>query len=298
MTLLVNMYRAANRKEDGIKLGEEVFSLSKRLRGDDNVRTHLLAQGLATDYKQVGSTSQSLEMLTWQSKTYLSSTSPTNTERLDVLHTLVRDFYAIGRKEKARALAAVLASSSEETLGLEHPQTHKRFQMVDCFDFWAQVNAEAAENDEPISSKSLDRLAIMSSEIIRPLDLEGDEMIQQEINDRRKDLKRRGPKGQLDPKVRVSVLKWMKVRESNFLIWKTFMELKPQVESTMYVLGGEKSMEDEIRECLGPEAYADLEREVSADPRFQAEEAESTTDEEAEDIAFMSSKKISQWLAD
>ncbi len=295
MALLVCLYRDVDRVKDSVKMGEEVFSLSKRLHGEDDTMTLHCAQILAEDHQKIGKHGRSLEMLTWQSDTYLSSTIPTNAGRLRLLHTLVLNFYGIGHKKKARALATILTRSSEETLGLEHPETRKRPQMVDCLDFWAQVNIEAAEKDEPISSKSLDRLALISTEIIGALEPETDERLQQQITDVRKEL---GRQGWVDPKVRAWILKWMKVQESVCMVPELFREPKPQVKSTMYILEGEKSMETELRESLGPELYAKLEREALEDPRFQHRDAVSEEDEKARDIAFMSSEKLSEWLAE
>ncbi len=295
MALLVALYGDVDRAEDGVNMGEDVFSHSKRLNGDDDIRTLFWAQALAEDYQKIGKFARSLEMLTWQSDTYLSSTVPANAARLCVLHTLVLNFYGIGHKKKARALATILTRSSEETLGLEHPQTRKRLQLVDCLDFWAQVNIEAAEKDEPISSKSLDRLALISTEIIGALEPKTDERIQQQITEVRKEL---GRQGWVDPKVRASILKWMKVQESLCIVPKLFMERKPQVESTLLVLEGDKSVEARLRESLGPELYAELQREEWEDPEFQDSNAVSEEDEKAEDIGFMSREKISEWLAD
>ncbi len=170
MAVLVECYWEIGRKEECVKLGEEAFSLSKKIRGEHHPGTLVSAQWLARHYKEAGEASKSVDLLQWMSIACLSPDYPKTSRNLNILHTLVLNFYGLGQKDKARDLAAMLALSSEEILGREHPQTSKRFQMINCFDLWAQVNAEAAEDDKPISPTLLDRIAVLSSDVIRPHD--------------------------------------------------------------------------------------------------------------------------------
>lgn len=237
------------------------------------------ARGLAQDYKKAGEVSKSLDLLQWMSIACLSPDSPKTSENLGILHTLVLDFYRLGQKDKARDLAAMLALSSEEILDREHPQTSKRFQMIDCFNLWAQVNAEAAEDDKPISPTLLDRIAVMSSDVIRPHDQKVDNTNQESINVSREALEKWRPNRQDNASARERILKWLNFQESNFTVGKAFSELAPQVKSTMYILEG-KPLHEEIREALGPDVYADLERSLAADPDWNTEPEQDQEDDD------------------
>ncbi len=287
MAVLVECYWEIGRKEECVKLGEEAFSLSKKIRGEHHPGTLVSAQWLARHYKEAGEASKSVDLLQWMSIACLSPDYPKTSRNLNILHTLVLNFYGLGQKDKARDLAAMLALSSEEILGREHPQTSKRFQMVNCFDLWAQVNAEAAEDDKPISPTLLDRIAVMSSDIIRPHDQKVDNTNQESINKIRKDLEKWHPNRQDNASVCEKILNWLNFQESNFTVAKVFLEFAPKVESTMHILEG-KSLHEEIREALGTDVYADLECLL----------AEEEQDQDDDGKMFFSQVDIAKWLAD
>ena len=294
MATLVEYYRNIGRKKECVELGEEVFFLSRKVRGEHHFGTLSSARGLAQDYNEAGEVSKSVELRQWLSIACLSPDAPKTSKNLRVLHMLVLDFYKLGQKDKGRDLAAILASSSAETLGQEHPQTRKRFQMIDCFDFWAQVNADAAEDDKPISPTLLDRIAVMSSDFIQPHDQEVDNRNQKSINNIREDLVKWKPNRQDNASARERILNWLKIQESNFIVPKVFLEFAPKVESTMHILEGEP-LHEEIREALGPDVYDDLERSLAAELDWNAEPERDNDDDGR---IWFSKVAIAKWLAD
>ena len=264
MAYLVKYYRDTGRDKECVILGEEVLPLSKKFRGEHNDGTLLSAEGLAQDYKKLGKPSKGVDLLEWASTACIAPDAPKTSENLKILHTLVLDFYNFGQKDKAKDLAAILASSSVEVLGEDHPQTRKRFEMIKCCNIWAQVHAEAAENDKPITSELLDEIAAMSSDFLQPHDQKVDEKNQQTIERFRKDLENWKPDRQDNAFVRKRIMDWISCQESKFTLPEIFAELPPQMESTVHVLE-EKPRKEEIREALGPEVYAEIERYMLAD---------------------------------
>ncbi len=227
MAYLVNYYRDIGRDKECVELGEEVFALSKKFRGEHSHVTLHSAEGLARDYKKKGELSKGVELLEWASTACIAPDAPKTSENLEILHILVVNFYNFGQKDKARDLAAILASSSEVVLGEDHPQTRKRFQMIKCFDTWAQVHAEAAENDKPITTALLDKIAVMSSEFILPHDQKADKVNQESIKRIRKELEDWQPDRQDNASVRKRIMDWLSLQESNFTLRKVFIELPP-----------------------------------------------------------------------
>ena len=264
MAYLVNYYRDIGRDKECVGLGEEVFALSKKFRGEHSSETLFSAEGLAKDYKKNDELSKGVALLEWASTACIAPDAPQTSDNLKILHNLVVDFHNFGQKSKARDLAAILASSSEVVLGEDHPQTRKRFQMIKCFDTWARVHAEAAENDKPITTALLDEIAVMSSEFILPHDQKVNKVNQESIKRIRKDMEDWQPNRQDNASVRKRIMDWLSLQESNFTSRNVFEELPPTVESTMHILDG-KPLEEEIREALGPEVYAELERAMLAD---------------------------------
>lgn len=166
--------------------------------------------------------------------------------------------------------------------------------MIDCFDFWAQVNADAAEDDKPISPTLLDRIAVMSSDFIQPHDQEVDNRNQKSINNIREDLVKWKPNRQDNASARERILNWLKIQESNFIVPKVFLEFAPKVESTMHILEGEP-LHEEIREALGPDVYDDLERSLAAELDWNAEPERDNDDDGR---IWFSKVAIAKWLAD
>ena len=292
MVQLVACYRAIGRKKECVELGEEVFALSQKVRG--MYHALLAAHGLAQDYKEAGETSKSIDLLNWMRNVCLSPDATKTSHHLGILHTLVLSFYKVGQKDEARNLAAMLALSSTEILGQEHPQTCKRYQMIDCFNFWAQVNAGAAEDDRPISPTTLDRIAVMSSEIIRPHSQKFDESNQTTINNLRKAMEKWEPNQRDNASLRETVVNWLAFQESIFTFPRVFEELAPQVESTMHILE-EKPLHEEIREALEPDVYNGLERSLAEEPDSNAEEEQKHEDDGR---MFFSNKTLAKWLTD
>ncbi len=296
MACLVNYYRDIGRDKECVELGEEVFALSKKFRGEHSFETLFSAEGLAQDYKKKGELSKGVDLLEWASTVCIAPDAPKTSDNLKILHALVVDFYNFGQKDKARDLAAILASSSEAVLGEDHPQTRKRFQMIKCFDTWARVHAEAAENDKPITTALLDEIAAMSSEFILPHDQEVDKTNQESIKRFRKDLENWQPDRRDNASVCKRIMDWASVQELNFSLRKTFEEVPPMVESTMHILDG-RALEEEIREALGPEVYAELERAMLGDAQDD-DKGDSERDDEGDGKAWFSREKIAKWLAD
>ena len=111
-------------------------------------------------------------MYEWVSEVYLSFTSPVHWYDLWGLQFVIKGFFNLRLREKAKSLAASLVGMSQDSLGQEDPETEQWTQWLHFHEFWTEVNPVIEDPTKPITSALLDRLVATGTDLLRFVSLE------------------------------------------------------------------------------------------------------------------------------
>ncbi len=123
MHTLATSYDGAGRRDEALKLREQVLELRQKISGQEKNPTVAAMENLATSYDLAGRRQEALKMrekvLELDRKVY----APEQSEMLDGMHYLAISYDEAGRQDEALKLREEVLARSRKALGREHPDT-------------------------------------------------------------------------------------------------------------------------------------------------------------------------------
>lgn len=290
--LLFQYYCYADRHREAIPIGERVFTQRRESEGESYRGTIIVANILAATYFTSGDTTRSLEKSLWLKTILLRLGEQMHPDNLESLQSTCNNLYKLKRQQEARLLCSSLVDFSKEILGVEHPQTQLRLQLLRTFDVWISINEHIRTGPSLIPTGLLDQLSEMWTKELRSQSIEEDP----NIDDRFQTVvyKIRQSQSSGDPtKLYVSATprKDLAVYQYAFFMNKAFMEMQATRKDNFHVIRG---LEEDLDKFLRAQGTCHVEVEQA----MQDEIASMATESNKESNATEAREVNFEWAKD
>jgi serine/threonine protein kinase/tetratricopeptide (TPR) repeat protein len=144
---LANSYAGAGRREEALKMHEEVLALRRKVNGPEHPDTLAAMHNLANSYDEAGRRGEARKLQEEVLKLRLKVSGPEHPDTLSAMHNLANSYAEAGRRDEALKMREEVLTLRGKVNGPEHPETLNA--MINL----ANSYADAGREDEALKMR-------------------------------------------------------------------------------------------------------------------------------------------------